>query len=293
MTLASFRMPFRPGKRHDLEAAYRRLLRGYPAAYRAQHGEEMLGVLMATSRPGQHRPGARASADLLWSALRIRTRMFLRGTGRPRWASALALTGVLLPLLMVVLKLTEFLYQGATSPQGFGTPLDILVGSYGSPGSFTRSFQLNSDNIALAGNITQALTAGPGPALILAVLACAGWRRTAAAFAVAVSLTYTGFAQTHGYFMLGGPRSVGVLYFYGLEALVLLAAPATPRGWRALRWRPSAALAVATGAAGVSASGGLWPLLPHTTITPLSRAWRLNQHRFRVAGGMSGFVNRA
>lgn len=286
MTLASLRVPFRPRRRHNLEAAYRRLLHWYPPAYRDRHEDEMLGILMAMSRPGQRRPGARESLDLLWAALRIRVRMFLRGADRPQWASALALTAVLLPLLMVVMKFTEFLCQG--SQTGFGTPIDILVGDYGFAGEFTRSFQLNSYSIALTGNITSALTAGPGPWLILAALACAGWRRTAAGFAIAVSVAYAVLAQTHGYFMLGDPRAVGELYLYGLEALVLLAAPATPRGWRALQWRPAAALAVAAGALSIATSGGIQQLLP-------SKPYHFRAaffHRPATRTGLLGFIDR-
>jgi hypothetical protein len=111
-----------------LEAGYRRLLRWYPPSYRGRHEDEILGVLMAAAQPGQRRPGARESLDLLWSALEIRIRMILRGAGSQPWADALALVGVLLPLLMLLLKLTEFL--SASAHRGFGTPADILIGAY-------------------------------------------------------------------------------------------------------------------------------------------------------------------
>ena len=113
-----------------LERGYRRLLRWYPPSYRGLHEEEILGVLMAAARPGQRRPGARESLDLLRSALKIRFRTTLRGADSQPWAAALALTGVLLPLLMLLLKLTEFLDRGAQ--YGFGSPTDILIGAYGS-----------------------------------------------------------------------------------------------------------------------------------------------------------------
>ena len=41
-----------------LERRYRRLLRCYPPGHRQVHQEEMLGVLLATARPGQRAPGA-------------------------------------------------------------------------------------------------------------------------------------------------------------------------------------------------------------------------------------------
>jgi hypothetical protein len=114
-----------------LERSYRRLLRCYPAWYRDQHEEEVLGVLMTAARPGQRRPGAREFADLLWSALKIRVRTVLRGADSQPWADALTQFGVLLPLLMVVLRVTELCAGGAN--YGFGSPADILIGAYGSP----------------------------------------------------------------------------------------------------------------------------------------------------------------
>ncbi len=261
-----------------LEGGYRRLLRWYPSSYRKRHEEEILGVLMAAAQPGQHRPGTRESVDLLWSALKIRIRMTLRGADSQPWQAALALVGVLLPLLMLLLKLTEFLGRGAR--YGFGTPADILIGAYGEPGSYARSFQLNPYSVALTGNVTDALTAGPLPALILAVLVCVGWRRAAAVCAAFVPLAFLGVALTNGYTLLAGPRLDVTLYAYGLEALILLAAPGAARGWRVLRWQPSALLAAATVAAGVAMNGGLWPLF-HGPLavptTPLARVLRLER----------------
>ncbi|MGH3156098.1 MAG: hypothetical protein ACRDNF_05930 [Streptosporangiaceae bacterium] len=87
----------------------------------------MLGVLMSAAQPGQRRPGIREPADLLWSAARIRVRTVLRGADRQPWAGALTAFAVLLPLLMVVLRLTELCVRGAE--YGFGSPADILTGA--------------------------------------------------------------------------------------------------------------------------------------------------------------------
>ena len=273
----------------DLEGGYRRLLRWYPPSYRKRHEDEMLGVLMAAAQPGQRRPGARESLDLLWSAVKIRIRMTLRGADTQPWADALALVGVLLPLLMLLLKLTEFLVRGAQ--YGFGTPADILIGAYGDPGSYARSFELNPYSVAVTGNVTDALTAGPLPALILAVLVCLGWRRAAAVFAAFVPLAFLGISLTNGYTLLVGPRLDVTLYAYGLEALIRFAAPGTARGWRALRWQPSALLAAATVAAGVAMNGGLWPLFhAHLAVPggPLARF----AIRDRLASLPHGFIDR-
>jgi hypothetical protein len=271
-----------------LEVGYRRLLRWYPAVYRKRHEEEILGVLMAAAQPGQRRPGTRDSLDLLWSALKIRIRMTLRGADSQPWAAALAMVGVLLPLLMLLLKLTDLLVRGVR--YGFGSPADILIGAYGDPGAYAHSFQLNPYSTALTGNVTDALTAGPLPPLILAVLVCLGWRRAAAVFAAFVPLAYLGVSLTSGYSLLAGPRGDVTLYAYGLEALVLITASGAVRGWRALPWRPSALLAAATVAAGIGTNGGLWVVFaePSTPGPALRRFLML--HRF--VGLPHGFIDR-
>jgi hypothetical protein len=270
-----------------LEKSYRRLLRWYPALYRHRHEEEILGVLMATARPGQRRPGARESADLVWSALKIRIRMATRIAGSEPWAAALALTAVLLPLLLLLLKLVLFLDRGAQ--YGFGSPADILIGAYGEPGSFARSFQLNSYSIALTGNVTDALTAGPVPALVLAGLVCLGWRRAAASFAAFVPLAFLAISLTNGYTLLAAPRVDVTLYAYGLEALVLLIAPSAPRGWHALRWRPATLLAAATVAAGIGMNGGLRALF---YTRPANPAVLRRLFRARMLNIPHGFMDR-
>lgn len=269
-----------------LEARYRRLLRWYPPSYRGRHEDEILGVLMAAAQPGQRRPGARESLDLLWSALQIRIRMILRGADSQPWADALAQAGLLIPLLMLLMKLTEFLYTGAR--HGFGTPADILIGAYGRPGAYAFSFQANPYSVALAGNVTDALTKGPLPALLLAVLVCLGWRRAAAVLAAIVPLAFLGISLTNGYTLLAGPRGDVTLYAYGLEALILLITPAAARGWRALQWRPAVLLAAATVAAGVGINGGLWPLFHSPPAHPFGLAGR----RALLAHLPQGFIGR-
>jgi hypothetical protein len=237
-----------------LEAGYRRRLRWYPAWYLSQHEEELLGVLMSAARPGQRRPGVRGSADLLWSALKIRVRTVLRDAGRQPWPDVLARLGVLLPLLMVVLALTEMCVRG--TEYGFGSPADILIGSYGEPGAYASSFQLNSFQVALTSNVTDVLTAGPVSPLVLAVLVCLGLRRAAAVVAACVPLAFLTIALTNNYTLSGNPRTDGTLYAYGLESLALLASAGATRGWRTLRWRPGVLLAAGTAALGVAVNGG-------------------------------------
>jgi hypothetical protein len=61
------------GETH-LERRYRRLLAWYPKAFRREHEDEMLAVLMACARDGRRRPGPADSADLIRNAIWMRLR---------------------------------------------------------------------------------------------------------------------------------------------------------------------------------------------------------------------------
>ncbi|MET7965904.1 hypothetical protein [Micromonospora sp. NPDC005305] len=55
-----------------LARRYRRLLLGYPRAYRRDRGEEILGLLLDGAPAGRTRPTLREAADLLRAGLRCR-----------------------------------------------------------------------------------------------------------------------------------------------------------------------------------------------------------------------------
>jgi hypothetical protein len=57
-----------------LERRYRSLLALYPKAFRGEHEQEILSVLMAAAAEGQKRPRLAESADLLRSAIFMRLR---------------------------------------------------------------------------------------------------------------------------------------------------------------------------------------------------------------------------
>jgi hypothetical protein len=65
----------------DLERRYRRLVAWYPRAFRREHEQELIAVLMDASGAGQQRPGVRDSADLIKCAVWMRVR-----PGAPRSA---------------------------------------------------------------------------------------------------------------------------------------------------------------------------------------------------------------
>jgi hypothetical protein len=56
----------------DLERRYRRLLAGYPAAFRREHEQEILAVLMAGADEEQERPRLGEAANLIKHALWMR-----------------------------------------------------------------------------------------------------------------------------------------------------------------------------------------------------------------------------
>jgi hypothetical protein len=57
-----------------LERGYRRLLAFYPKAFRREHEEEMLAVLMSAATEGQRRPRLAESVDLLRNGIVMRVR---------------------------------------------------------------------------------------------------------------------------------------------------------------------------------------------------------------------------
>jgi hypothetical protein len=57
-----------------LERRYRRLLAWYPKAYRREHEDEILAVLMAAAADGQKRPRLAEVANLLRNAIVMRVR---------------------------------------------------------------------------------------------------------------------------------------------------------------------------------------------------------------------------
>lgn len=103
-----------------LERGYRRLLACYPAAHRAVYGDEMLGVLMSVSTPGQRRPGAREALNLLGHGLRQRLRATLPEIRVPVWRDAFGVFGYLASVLVAVVSAAPVV--GALSWRGPSTP---------------------------------------------------------------------------------------------------------------------------------------------------------------------------
>lgn len=83
----------------ELERSYRRWLKWYPAAFRREHEEEILGVLMAGARDGQRRPELSDCVDLWSNGLRMRLRPTLPRSHRSaRLAVRLMYAGAVLEI---------------------------------------------------------------------------------------------------------------------------------------------------------------------------------------------------
>jgi hypothetical protein len=86
-----------------LERRYQRLLRCYPPSHRAFHREEMLGVLLATARPGQRTPGLGQTVNLAACGLAIRVRRIPGWLAADAGQDALAVVSLIAPAVVFIL----------------------------------------------------------------------------------------------------------------------------------------------------------------------------------------------
>jgi len=86
-----------------LERRYQRLLRCYPPSHRAFHREEMLGVLLATARPGQRTPGLGQTVNLAACGLAIRVRRIPGWLAAEAGQDALAVVSLIAPAVVFIL----------------------------------------------------------------------------------------------------------------------------------------------------------------------------------------------
>ncbi|WP_329080957.1 MULTISPECIES: hypothetical protein [unclassified Streptosporangium] len=102
----------------SLEARYRRLLACYPYDHRTRHEEDMIGVLLAGSRPGQTRPHLVDMADLLAGAVRMHYRRAFGTVSAPAWRDAVAVGMALWPVLILTDTLARQVLSLAQSGPG-------------------------------------------------------------------------------------------------------------------------------------------------------------------------------
>ena len=129
-------MPARdPAGTAALERRYLRLLRCYPPTHRAFHREEMLGVLLATARPGQRTPGLGQTVNLAACGLAIRVRRIPGWLAADAGQDALAVVSLIAPAVVFILLALQQAAVNAAASAGSGVPGLLLPG----PPSFGKS----------------------------------------------------------------------------------------------------------------------------------------------------------
>jgi hypothetical protein len=230
-------------RQDELARRYRQRLALYPRAYRHEHEEEMLAVLLECAQPGQEFPRVVESLDLIWGALRMRLR--LRQVYRGNIGSdALAAFSLLAPLLLAGPALATLMLQ--------------LV--HGPPAPGAMSSEVYAAAIAAARGVSLAMT-GQLAVAIAVVLR----RRRLALAVITVVLAVWVIDSRFGFRSLD---TVGELLLtcYALEAIALIASPGPRRGLRLLSWKSGPVLVVAAAALTVTwtltmrfAYGGAFP----------------------------------
>lgn len=222
----------------DLERGYRRLLACYPRAFRRDHAEEVLAVLMASAPDGQKRPRVAESADVFWSALKMR----LRGPGpasenRP-WADALALFSLVAPLFLL---LVDILNVALPYRFQFGPRNPFLARGFGSHPEIGGLGLLN----------VHIFTITVGAEGVIAILVLLGLRWAALAALAATAVYWVAAAQSIPW--IPYPLQLVTTGVFIVEAAALIASPGPRRGRQLVNWRVGVVLAVAAAAVHVSA----------------------------------------
>ena len=97
----------------QLEHRYRRLLACYPRAFRHEHEQEILSVLMAGAGDGQQRPRPGEAADLIRSAIWIRLRPSVPRSARTvRAAVRLMYAGAAVTTLSLIIPIISLAFIG-------------------------------------------------------------------------------------------------------------------------------------------------------------------------------------
>ena len=113
-----------------LERRYLRLLRCYPPSHREFHREEMLGVLLATARPGQRTPGLGQTVNLAACGLAIRVRRIPGWLAADAGQDALAVVSLIAPAVVFILLALQqaaiTAYASARPPVGYPGLLPVL-----------------------------------------------------------------------------------------------------------------------------------------------------------------------
>jgi hypothetical protein len=220
-----------------LEQGYRRLLACYPRVYRREHAEEILAVLMAGAPQGQKRPRLAESADVFWSALKMR----LRGPGpasenRP-WADALALFSLVAPLFLLLVDILNVALP-------YRLRLDTRIPF------FARAFGLHPEIGGLPLLSVHIFTITVGAEVVIAALVLLGLRW--AALAALVGTAGYWVAAGHSIPWIPYPLQLVTTGVFIVEAAALVASPGPRRGRQLVNWRLGVMLVVVAAAVHVS-----------------------------------------
>jgi hypothetical protein len=198
-----------------LERGYRRLLACYPARFRSEHGEELVGVLLAGARDGQRRPGLAESASLLRSGLGMRLRPDASPAAGQGWADALAAFSLAGPVFLLATTALVTLAQACVFGRGYLTSPAFCPGCW----------------ISL------------GAQVVIAALVLAGLRRAALAMTAGYVLTcYPGGYLFSNPLWSPGPVRALTIGVYIVELAALLGSPGPRRGRDLVHWGHGAAL---------------------------------------------------
>jgi hypothetical protein len=158
------------GSAGALARRYRRLFACYPAVYRAASGDEMLGVALAGTRPGQRWPALGEVRSLVAGGTRMRLGGLRSGARGPAWRDGCAAFTFLAAALLAAISLEALVVR--LLPMSYWATAQTIGGGVGA------SVPL------LPGGNDQLAVGGVVPAVIwplVAVTAAMGWRRAAAA----------------------------------------------------------------------------------------------------------------
>ncbi len=221
-----------------LEQGYRRLLAWYPRAYRREHADEILTVLMASAGEGQRRPRLAESADVLWSALKMRLRgPAPSGESRP-WIDALALFSLVAPLFLLVGDV-------------LAVALPYRLRPVSGPPIFAELIARNPEIGGLSLLHVPVFDITVGGEVIVAVLVLLGVRWISLGVMAALAAYWVAAGQSMPW--IPYPLQLLTTGVFLVEAAALIASPGPRRGRQLVNWRYGVVLLVAAGAVQVSA----------------------------------------
>lgn len=214
-----------------IERRYRRLLAWYPAAHRGTYGEEMIGVLLASTPSGQDRPSKADAVDLIGGGLRTRIRQLRTGEGNVAWRDALAVFSVVAPIVLLAWLTAAYV---AEMVREAGLPRFSLRDQIFSRVDFALLTLLIATAVVVAALAICPALARRGRTAAMAVVGVIG----AAAAVIGIVQVYRQFSGSDNEITL----YLSLIAAIEVLALVVSAGPA--RGWQLLARRGLIVLAV-------------------------------------------------